>query len=461
MERPTDALDFEDEKSQVLLGTQKIAHEIAALKTILETTYAADPTSSRETTMKDHSDYYSNNGGGRDDAKKPGDDITERVGNGRSGFIVDEKSTKLQKEICRTGFRIFECISDLGYFSWNPPPANINDEPSYVSLSNVSNIDQLMIPKYLDLNGKPDILVNPSRIQTPVAFMTSKPSSLPWHGYKNMFPYGKLDMICLYVASKYRGIDFDRIDFVFGGSTLEMLAWCDGSKPYMVTRIPGAGHTILVSKNYEYEANLSDIGYQFERLMTGRGINDSASHYSSVGHLHVMDVGPFRVLFRAEIDAVMGEDDDTPVEIKTANPFFFGTRVMFQMISNGSMNLCHGIKSNGSLEAVQLHSLYQVSQMALAQVKTETLERNIRTNMYASRKKDIAILERTIVTNMKEIDSQMRNKTPGDVFQIFFDDVNNNNKYGSLLRLLPMRGLRHRSILPPPSIVRKLLARWR
>ena len=188
------------------------------------------------------------------------DDISALLG----GLSLREKGTKLsrnslvlQQEIDRAGFRIFECLSDHGYFSWNPPRG-----AAYMNLGSLTN--SIVFTKYLDLNGKPDKLVNPSSIRTPKAFL----SGLPADEHENRCPSGKQDAVTLHVASRHRGIDFEEIDFAFGGSTLEMLATCDASDPYMVTRIAGT-NTIYVVKNKEYVCDLSGFGFQFERLMTG------------------------------------------------------------------------------------------------------------------------------------------------------------------------------------------------
>ena len=141
-----------------------------------------------------------------------------------------------------------------------------------------------------------------------------------------------------------------------------------------------------------------------------------------------MNVGEYQVFFRAETDAIM--EDSSPVEIKASNPRYWGTKVMFQMISSGSTKLCHGKKGRGSLYAVEVQSLAQVAQTALITSK------NVKT------------LEDNITKNMKEIQSQMKDKIPGDVFKISF--------IGTTLRLLPMRG-RSSDILPPTKIVRELI----
>ena len=73
--------------------------------------------------------------------------------------------------------------------------------------------------------------------------------------------------------------------------------------------------------------------------MTGKPLQgDDSDVVGSVEHLHVMNVGTYRVFFRAEVDAVNGGDGD-PVEVKASNPRYWGTRVMFQVISSGSTRL--------------------------------------------------------------------------------------------------------------------------
>ena len=67
----------------------------------------------------------------------------------------------------------------------------------------------------------------------------------------------------------HRNVDLERIDFVFGGSTLEMLAQSDATDPYMVTCVAkddsaDTHRTILITKAKEYIKKLSDVGFQFE-----------------------------------------------------------------------------------------------------------------------------------------------------------------------------------------------------
>ncbi len=106
-----------------------------------------------------------------------------------------------------------------------------------------------------------------------------------------------------------------------------------------------------------------------------------------VEHLHIMKIGDHSVLFRAEVDAV--DDNDTPVEVKASNPRYWGTKVLFQMISNGSSKLCHGEKYRGTLSRVTLKGLSSVAATALQYENVKSLERNIIDGMESLKKQVI------------------------------------------------------------------------
>jgi hypothetical protein len=182
-------------------------------------------------------------------AERKDDDISALLGglSIKESKKLDAKSLRLQRELDLAGFRIFECISDNGYFAWNPPRGT-----AYKILGNITDAKDLQ--EYLDLEGKPDVLIRPSTIRLPVSFLSPPPDER-----ENKHPFGKTDATCIHVAACHRGIDFKEIDFAFGGSTLEMLASCDASDPFMVTLIPGT-QTLLVVKNKDYVQNLSDVG---------------------------------------------------------------------------------------------------------------------------------------------------------------------------------------------------------
>ncbi len=70
--------------------------------------------------------------------------------------------------------------------------------------------------------------------------------------------------------------------------------------------------------------NYADTGFQFERLVTG-GRLDGRHGLMQHESMQLMRMGPFNVLFAADVDAV--DAAGKVVEIKTGNPRFFGSKV--------------------------------------------------------------------------------------------------------------------------------------
>ena len=150
----------------------------------------------------------------------------------------------------------------------------------------------------------------------------------------------------------------------------------------------------------------------------------SSSDIEFVEHMHLMKVGPYTVLFRAETDALWR---GSPVEIKASNPRYWGTKVMFQMISSGSTQLCHGEKYRGAVTRVTLKTL--------ATVAKEALEYS-----------DAARLQKNILEGMEAIQSQMEGH---ELRRICFNR-------GSL-ELAATSG-RNSAVLPPSKLVESLLS---
>lgn len=146
--------------------------------------------------------------------------------------------------------------------------------------------------------------------------------------------------------------------------------------------------------------------------------------FSTVEHMHTMKIGKRTVLFCAEVDAK--DDDGSPVEVIASNPHYWGTKVMFQMISSGSSKLCHGEKSRGALTRVTLKSISRVSKDALE---------------YAN----VSLLRKNILQGMEAILSQLRDDEPYRV-----------NFSGGLLKLLPASA-RVFTLFPPDDIVAHLI----
>jgi hypothetical protein len=319
----------------------------------------------------------------------------------------------LQNEIDKAGFKIFQCVSDIGFFSWKP------DGP-YKHLSEVSSVNEVI--DRIDLAAKPDALVPVSRLNLPRRFLSLSPQT-----FRDEFPFGHNEVSHIYVAARHRGVDFEEIDFCFGGSTLEMLASCDDSNPYIVTKIPSK-RTILVAQRKSYEHNLADAGFQFKRLVTGKEIGGRHDVDQFVEHMHVMQIGTYKVMFCTEADAVDG--DNQPVKIMSSNPRYWGTKIMLQMISNGSANLCHGGKYRGQLTSVDIRSLSSVAHQSLEG-------------------QDIRAVERQIVAGMKIMKDQMKDAQDDEPCRVNFA--------GKELNLVPVRATRSTAILPPSDMVKKLL----
>lgn len=324
----------------------------------------------------------------------------------------DGRDSRYKEELARTQFRIFTPISDKGFFTWTP-------KGPQKSLDKVASTEE--IQSCIQTSGMPPKLVPLSRLSLPQAFRT-----LPPDKKDNTFPYGQLDIAALHVAAKHRGVKWTDIDFAFGGSTLEMLANQDATGPFLATVVPGTT-TIMVVKRKSYFHDRSEIGFQFERLVTGQAM-DAADSWEFTEHLHVMKVGEYQVLFRAEADAIK-QPGSASVEVKASNPQYWGTRVMFQMISNGSPDLCHGVKGRGQLRQINMRSLSNVTADAL-------------------REHDVCSLEENILNGMKSLKDQMENAKANQVFKVSFS--------GGSLKLQPTRRDEF-ALLPAEDIVKELI----
>ncbi len=197
----------------------------------------------------------------------------------------------------------------------------------------------------------------------------------------------------------------------------------DAIDPFIAQRIPGT-KCILVAKKKDYEQNLGDFGFQFERHVTGVGLMDTTD-FSTVESMHTMKIGKRTVLFCAEVNAK--DDDGSSVEVKASNSHYWGAKVMFQMISSGSSKLCHGEKSRGAVTRVTLKSLLRVSKDALEYANVSTLQKNI-------------------LQGMEAILSQLHDDNPHRV-----------NFSGGSLKLLPASA-KVFTLFPPDDIVARLIS---
>ncbi|CAK9092207.1 Uncharacterized protein SCF082_LOCUS43396 [Durusdinium trenchii] len=133
------------------------------------------------------------------------------------------------------------------------------------------------------------------------------------------------------------GVDLDSVDFLLGGSSLNIMATkrIEAGDKYLwlvnaCTSSSAWGHTIIVAKSKQYQQNYGDIGFQFERLVTGErleGPHDVRKHE----HLTRRTIDSWNVLFAAEIDAL---DVDGVVEVKSGNPRNFAMKEVLSMLKH-------------------------------------------------------------------------------------------------------------------------------
>lgn len=234
--------------------------------------------------------------------------------------------------------------NDLGIYTWLPgTPGEIQPKRHQdVSVDDILSrfpdeppdpddpADALRMPTLVDRTAP---VINYSGIRLPLRFRDT--SELPAQEYPSEFPYTPGYIVPLFVVVS-RGLLMEEIDFVLGGSSLSVLADCSTHEClYLVQKVQ---NVIFIGKSDPYVANYADRGFQFERLVTGgqmEGTHDIVKHES----VRVVKVGPFRVLFAAEVDAV--DDAGYRVEIKSGNPRYFGTKLLLQMLSSGAQSLVY------------------------------------------------------------------------------------------------------------------------
>ena len=294
-----------------------------------------------------------------------------------------EKIPAFQAELNKTKFTIFAPLSDCGYFGWKSeaPSSNKSEDSDFFD--------------DIDLQQKPKQLVPIYKLRVPQRFY-----DLPPFVYPTIYPFGQSHVASLYVATRHRGVSLKEIDFVVGGSTLEMLARRDDSDTFLATLLPFSENTVLVARCKDYVQDFSVAGFQFERLVTGLAMNRPSLSKCSE-HLHTMRIGgQYNVLFCTETDAMDGKGE--AVEVTASNPRYWGTRTMFQLISNRCPTLCHGIKTHGEVKRIDMIPLSSVANDALKEVNHSMLENNI-------------------LIGMKNLKEQMLGKEVGYVYGITFD----------------------------------------
>jgi len=223
---------------------------------------------------------------------------------------------------------------------------------------------------------QPDSIHEMERLkqQLPLDFL----QNMKRHVLPQSHPPGAYFGVPVHVALYHRNLGAewkDKLTFCLGGSTLDVLANQKIKKKdtYVGARIVGT-NIIMICKHSPYNMNLNDVGFQFERWVTGKQLNDRHST-ELMDHIQLMQVGSHYCLFGADCDAT---HQGAPVEIKTTDPKQWKTKTMFQMISSGSQHLVYGKKAKGGtrLLDVQILSLEEVASRSSKHRHGE-MERNI------------------------------------------------------------------------------------
>lgn len=246
----------------------------------------------------------------------------------------------------------FEQVLSLGVYAWDASRAGCE-------LKDFEDVQADEVLKALTLEGAaPHRLIDVQQLRLPLTFredLKSKPTL-------NKFPNDPGYVVPLF-AAKQRGQDLSKIDFLLGGSSLNVLASQgiergpgDEELRYVAQKVPGT-ELVVLCKSHFYHSDSSGVGAQFERLLTGY---DLAADRTGpvVEALQLMRLGSFTVLFSAEVDAADAHGE--LVEIKSGNPRYFGMKVMFQMISSGAKRLVYADKRGKRLEAVRTKSLAEM-----------------------------------------------------------------------------------------------------
>ena len=253
-------------------------------------------------------------------------------------WTVSRQELQLARVRAKASAEAFAAISplqQLGSYCWDPEGL-LEKSTRDITVSDVQH-------GLRNSDRRPKQILDPESISLPCRLINSRnlrPQEVP-----SKFPF-KAGFLPALVMAQRRGLDLQQVDFVLGGSGAAMLAKRsikEGTK-YLVQRVPGSG-ALVVGKTKVYTQDFSTFGFQFERLVTGEpldGLHDLEQHEA----IQLVDVGGFRVLFVAEIDAV--DAAGMPVEIKSGNPKYFGIDLALQMLSSGASMLLRADR-DGSL----------------------------------------------------------------------------------------------------------------
>lgn len=337
--------------------------------------------------------------------------------------------SRLQSALGQAQFSKLKLVSDLGFVGWHPPPpikkGNSKIHYRYKTLSKAT-VDE--IKSYAVPDASPDTAVEIGSLELPIALK----SNLPKQVVATRYPYGKIGIASLYHATSR--CNLQALDFYFGCSALEFLSaerktGKSHRAHYLAMKVPGT-NMIMVHYDLDFGQDYAVPGFQFERLMTGKRL-DGAQNAGFTEHVQRMDIGQYKVLMTAEVDAI--STAGYPVEIKlTKQGGLGGTKTFFQMVGSGSLTLLQGKHDRGILQSVKSFRLEEMAQMIARNPDVDT-----------------ASLEEKIIRNMDFLKEKDKNGyfDNAKVYRIDFVD--------SIMELHPVGC--NTSLLPLGSVVRSLL----
>jgi len=261
--------------------------------------------------------------------------------------------------IIKRYFKSFQVEADSPIFCWKPKGRSIE----HLYLVKTSDI-----LKCLDLDEKPDEIAEFVEIGHNIMQYNGRRHAGPvkngepeiCHQTHHNFPYDAGYVPSLYVAKRYFGRNLEEIDFLFGGSILNMIATKEVPRKCGTTVIAQKYKNIIIVCKRRKHCNFNQLGYLFESLFKSQYQNRSTKLQEGQ---RIIKIGNFRILFCAQVDAV---EKDQSVEIKYGNYCLEKAKLatIFQMISNGSSTLLNG-KPNmgwlwGTVGSVQRFTLEQL-----------------------------------------------------------------------------------------------------
>ena len=344
---------------------------------------------------------------------------------------VSNKSS-LQQAIDDSKFTIIQSIVDLGFFGWSSSLKTNNNSSSSSSSSSknnnntkikkdnnhLSNVSSSDIKSRIKLKHIPNKVCNINDLNQIVC--PQKYHNIKKIEYWNQYPYS-----IPYIASLHIADNISNIDFMFGGgSILQLLATkttptSSNENTKLLVQIVPTTNIIFISKYPIYRQNVSDVGFQFERFITDKKMNDVSTNTNTSSsiknqHLQVFEIGSksnnnkkqrYTILCSAECDGI-SNDENNIIEMKSSHQNFSqSTRVMFQMISNGSTLLYSGQNSGSSGRGRKNLTLQSIHENTLSDIIDKSLN---------SGQHDCATLERNIIYCLTELMHYYHNNMNND-----------------------------------------------